>query len=161
MQSISFLPLHGCWLLHYDLCPSRFHMHSDRLFQIISALSLSFHIDSIFYWKERNGLPLPFSFLSTPVYSLTFPWTFHIHYHVRFFRNAGIKHLIIQKTTTAKCFAKKYLLLFCRINLETICYVQYFLPAEEGEFLLYYVKRPHLLAFLLILPINVVLSPFP
>ena len=35
-------------------------------------------------------------------------------------------YLIVQKTTTAKCFAKKYLLFFCRIDPETICYVQYF-----------------------------------
>ena len=34
--------------------------------------------------------------------------------------------MIVQETTTAKCFAKKYLLFFCRINSETICYVQYF-----------------------------------
>ena len=61
MLSTSFLPLHGCWSLHYDLCPSYFHTHSDRLFRIISTLSLSFHIYSIFYWKERNGLPLSFS----------------------------------------------------------------------------------------------------
>ncbi len=57
MLSASFLPLHGCWSLHCDLCPSHFHTHSDRLFQIISALSLSFHIYSIFYWMERNDLP--------------------------------------------------------------------------------------------------------
>ena len=75
MLSTSFLPLHGCWLLHYDLYPSHFHTRSDRLFRIISVLSLSFHIYSIFYWKERNDLPLPFSFLSMPVYSLTFPVT--------------------------------------------------------------------------------------
>ena len=30
MLSTSFLPLHGCWSLHYDLCPSYFHTHSDR-----------------------------------------------------------------------------------------------------------------------------------
>ena len=59
--STSFLPLHGCWLLHYNLYPFHFHTHSDRLFRIISVLSLSFHIYSIFYWKERNGLPLSFS----------------------------------------------------------------------------------------------------
>ena len=59
--------------LHYDLYPSHFHTRSDRLFRIILVLSLSFHIYSIFYWKERNDLPLPFSFLSMPVYSLTFP----------------------------------------------------------------------------------------
>ena len=94
MLSTSFLPLHGCWSLHYDLCPSHFHTHSDRLFRIISALSLSFHIYSIFYWKERNSLPLPFSFPATPVYSLTFPWTVHIHYPVRFFRSAGTDPLI-------------------------------------------------------------------
>ena len=35
-------------------------------------------------------------------------------------------YLIVQKTTTAKCFAKKYLLFFCRIDPKTICYVQYF-----------------------------------
>lgn len=34
--------------------------------------------------------------------------------------------MIVQETTTAKCFAQKYLLFFCRINSETICYVQYF-----------------------------------
>ena len=110
MQSTSFLPLHGCWLLHYDLCPSHFHIHSDRLFRIISVLSLSFHIDSIFYWKERNGLPLSFS----------------LSFHTPGSYDLIIKHLIIQKATTAKCFAKKYLLFFCRINSETICYVQYF-----------------------------------
>ena len=93
MLSTSFLPLHGCWLL-YDLYPSHFHTRSDRLFRIILVLSLSFHIYSIFYWKERNDLPLPFSFLSMPVYSLTFPWTFHIHYPVRFFRNAGTDPLL-------------------------------------------------------------------
>ena len=31
MLSTSFSPLRGCWLLHYDLCPSHFHTHSDRL----------------------------------------------------------------------------------------------------------------------------------
>ena len=31
MLSTSFSPLRGCWLLHYDLCPSYFHTHSDRL----------------------------------------------------------------------------------------------------------------------------------
>ena len=97
MLSTSFLPLHGCWLLHYDLYPFHFHTHSDRLFRIISVLSLSFHIYSIFYWKERNGLPLPFSFLSMPVYSLTFPWTFHIHYPVRFFRNANVLSIMFHK----------------------------------------------------------------
>ena len=54
MLSTSSLPLHGCWSLHYDLCPSHFHTHSDTLFRIISALSLSFHIYSIFYWKEKT-----------------------------------------------------------------------------------------------------------
>ena len=92
MLSTSFLPLHECWSLHCDLCPSHFHIHSGRLFRIISALSLSFHIYSIFYWKERNGLPLPFSFPATPVYSLTFPWTVHIHYPVRFSEVQALTH---------------------------------------------------------------------
>ena len=95
MLSTSFLLLHVCWLPHYDLCPSYFHTHSDRLFRIISALSLFLpHLQHFFTSKERNGLPLPFSFLSMPAYSLTFPWTFHIHYPVRFFRNAGTDPLL-------------------------------------------------------------------
>lgn len=37
-----------------------------------------------------------------------------------------IKHLVIQKTAAAKCFSQKYLLFFCWIDPETICYVQFF-----------------------------------
>ena len=56
MLSTSSLPLHGCWSLHYDLCPSHFHTHSDTLFRIISALSLSFHIYSIFSLEGKSLL---------------------------------------------------------------------------------------------------------
>ena len=42
------------------------------------------------------------------------------------YSNLIIKHLIVQKTTTAKCFAKKYLSVLRSDRSGTICYVQYF-----------------------------------
>ena len=56
-----------------------------------------------------------------------------------------IKHLVVQKTTTAKCFSKEYLLFFCWIEPETICYVQFFfspwvLGVGRGSFFMTYSK---------------------
>ena len=70
MLSTSFLPLHGCWLLHYDLCPFHSHTDSDRLFRTIWVLSLSFHIDSIFLLegKKRSTFTIFFPF-HTSLYS--------------------------------------------------------------------------------------------
>ena len=56
----------------YDLYPSHFHTHSDRLFRIISVLSFILPRLQRFLLEGKKRSTFTFSFLSMPVYSLTF-----------------------------------------------------------------------------------------
>ena len=85
----SFLPLHGYWSLHFDLCPSHFHTCSGILFRIIPALFLSFRIYCIFCLKGKSGLSLLISFPSRQAYNPAYSGTSRIHYPVHFSQNAG------------------------------------------------------------------------
>ena len=90
----SFLPLHGYWSLHFDLCPSHFHTCSGILFRIIPALFLSFRIYCIFCLKGKSGLSLLISFPSRQAYNPAYSGTSRIHYPVHFFQNAGTGPLL-------------------------------------------------------------------
>ena len=70
MLSTSFLPLHGCWSLHYDLCPSYFHTHSDRY--AFSRWSWTFPVPANLLLSEMD---IPF--YTWPVCFLTFSLSFH------------------------------------------------------------------------------------
>ena len=112
MLSTSFLPLHGCWSLHYDLCPSYFHTHSDRY--AFSRWSWTFPVPANLLLSEMD---IPF--YTWPVCFLTFSLSFHTleSYH---------QASDCTENDNSQMFAKKYLLFFGRIDPETICYVQYF-----------------------------------
>ena len=65
MLPASFLPLHGYWSLHFDLCPSYFHTCSSILFQIIPALFI-FSAFTAFLLEGKKRFYLLLNFLSLP-----------------------------------------------------------------------------------------------
>ena len=70
--------------------------------------------------SESTSFKNGYSFYTWPVYFLTFSSVFSL------LLNLIIKHLIVQERQQPNVLPRSIFLFFCRINPETICYVQYF-----------------------------------